>query len=63
MALALEGFHGPDPDTVLRAQRAFLAVNEVDRIILTGSGGNLQPFIPLDPFHGCLLYTSPSPRD
>ncbi|HEY8801822.1 MAG TPA: hypothetical protein VIN00_01990 [Candidatus Dormibacteraeota bacterium] len=52
MALALEGFHGPDPDTVLRAQRAFLAVNEVDRIILTGSGGNLQPFIPLDPFHG-----------
>jgi len=52
MALALEGFHGPDPDTVLRAQRAFLAVNEVDRILLTGSGGNLQPFLPLDPFHG-----------
>jgi len=45
-------FHGPDPDTVLRAQRAFLAVNEIDRIVLTGSGGNLQPFIPLDPFHG-----------
>ena len=52
MALALDAFHGPDPDTVLRAPRAFIAVNEVDRILLTGSGGNLQPFIPLDPFHG-----------
>ena len=52
MPMALEQAHGPDPDTVLRAQRAFLAVNEIDRIILTSSGGNLQPFIPLDPFHG-----------
>lgn len=52
MAQNLERFHGPDADTVLRAQRAFLAVNEVDRFILTGSDGNLQPFLPLDPFHG-----------
>src|SRR5438094_10182656 len=52
MALDLERFHGPDPNTVLRAERAFLAVNEVDRIIVTGSGGNLHPFLPLDPFHG-----------
>jgi len=52
MALALEHFHGPHPDTVLRAQRAFLALNEIDRVILTGSGGNLHPFLPLDPFHG-----------
>ena len=47
-----ERLHGPEPDTALRARRSFLAVNEVDRIVLTGSGGNLHPFIPLDPFHG-----------
>jgi hypothetical protein len=52
MALAVDGFHGPEPDTILRARRSFLAVNEVDRFVLTGSGGNLQPFLPLDPFHG-----------
>lgn len=44
--------HGPAPDTVIRAERAFMAVNEVDRILLTGSGGRLHPFLPLDPFHG-----------
>lgn len=52
MAFALEQPHGPSADTLLRAKRAFIAVNEVDRIILTSSGGNLQPLLPLDPFHG-----------
>jgi hypothetical protein len=47
-------FKSPDGavGTALRYRRAFLAVNEVDRIVLTGSGGRLHPFIPLDPFHG-----------
>jgi hypothetical protein len=51
LTLALDR-DGPDAGTVLRAQRAFLAVNEIDRVNLTGSGGNLQPLLPLDPFHG-----------
>lgn len=37
---------------VLRAQRSYLAINELDRIALTYSAGAFQPFIPLDPFHG-----------
>lgn len=41
-----------DADTVLRAQRAFIALNELDRVLLTNSGGRLHPLIPLDPFHG-----------
>jgi hypothetical protein len=51
MVLAAEPPHQLDSPAG-RAERSFLAVNEVDRIVLTGSGGRLHPFIPLDPFHG-----------
>jgi hypothetical protein len=37
---------------MLRARRAYLAVHEIDRVILTYSDGRLQPLVPLDPFHG-----------
>jgi hypothetical protein len=52
VALAIPDPHGPDSLTMLRAQRAYLAVNEIDRAILTNSGARLHPFLPLDPFHG-----------
>lgn len=51
MALAAEGPHRLD-DPAHRAERSFLAVNELDRILLTTSGGRLHPYIPLDPYHG-----------
>ena len=60
---AQEGAHNLGVEVLLLLENSVLSRDRVDGLLIIGAQANPIKQIPLEMPKGCLLYTSPSPRD